>query len=68
MPAVVNAADEIAVAAFIEGKLAFPKIWQIIETVMACHEVQPCTSFDAVFEADRWARYTAEEELKKYMR
>ncbi len=68
MPAVVNAADEIAVAAFIAGKLDFPKIWQIIETVMACHAVQPCTSFDAVFAADRWARCRAEEEIQKCMR
>jgi len=68
MPAVVNAADEVAVAAFIAGQLAFPKIWQIIESVMAHHQVQPCTSFDAVFAADQWARCAAEEELRKHMR
>ncbi len=56
LPAVVNAADEVAVEAFLEGRLSFAGIWRMIERVMAAHTVRPCSDFDAVFEADAWAR------------
>jgi len=56
MPAVVNAADEVAVDAFLAGRLSFAGIWRAIERVMAAHAVRPCSDFDAVFEADAWAR------------
>lgn len=61
LPAVVNAADEVAVGAFLSGKLPFDGIWRVIERVMRAHTARPCESFDAVFEADAWARaHTAE--------
>ena len=56
MPAVVNAADEVAVAAFLAGKISFAGIWRVIERVMSEHTVRPCDDFDAVFCADAWAR------------
>lgn len=59
LPAAVNAADEVAVAAFLEGRIPFTGIWRTIERVMEAHRVLPCLDFDAVFEADAWAREVA---------
>ncbi len=56
MPAVVNAADEVAVEAFLAGRIPFAGIWRVIERVMSEHTVRPCDDFDAVFCADAWAR------------
>jgi len=56
LPAVVNAADELAVAAFLEGRITFSGIWERIERVMDAHSVIPCSDFETVFEADAWAR------------
>ena len=59
LPAVMNAADEIAVDAFLKGRIRFLGIWRLIETVLSRHEILPCDSFDAVFAADAWARREA---------
>ena len=59
LPAVVNAADEVAVEAFLVGRIPFAGIGRIIERVMSAHAVRPCDSFDAVFAADAWARERA---------
>jgi 1-deoxy-D-xylulose-5-phosphate reductoisomerase len=59
LPAVLNAADEVAVQAFLAGRLPFAGIWRAIERVMAAHVVRPCAGFDDVFEADAWARVYA---------
>lgn len=56
MPAVFNAANEVAVEAFRAGKLAFPGIWRCVESVMNAHGTLPSATLDAVVEADRWAR------------
>jgi len=60
MPAVVNAADEVAVAAFLDGKITFSRIWSLIEDVMGIHDVRECDSLETVFEVDSWARVQAE--------
>ncbi len=59
LPAVFNAANEIAVAAFRAGTLSFPGIWATVAAVMDAHAVQPSSSLEAVVAADRWARQTA---------
>jgi 1-deoxy-D-xylulose-5-phosphate reductoisomerase len=56
LPAVVNAADEVAVEAFLAGRISFAEIGRLIERVMAAHTVVPCSDFETVFEADAWAR------------
>jgi 1-deoxy-D-xylulose-5-phosphate reductoisomerase len=56
MPAVLNAADEVAVQAFLAGALPFAGIWRTVEAVMSAHRAGPCADFEAVFEADAWAR------------
>ncbi len=61
LPAVFNAANEVAVAAFRAGTLPFPGIWGTVAAVMDAHEVQPSSSLDAVVAADLWAREFAEQ-------
>jgi 1-deoxy-D-xylulose-5-phosphate reductoisomerase len=55
-PAVLNAANEVAVAAFLAGRLAFTGIPDLIEAVLDRHECQAAGSLEVVLEADRWAR------------
>jgi 1-deoxy-D-xylulose-5-phosphate reductoisomerase len=62
-PAVLNAANEVAVAAFLEGRLGFLGIPQVIEGVFDRHEQRPAQTLGAVLEADRWAREMAENML-----
>lgn len=55
-PTVLSAADEVAVAAFLSGKIGFTDIASTVESTMAAHRPEPVTDLDVVFEADRWAR------------
>jgi 1-deoxy-D-xylulose-5-phosphate reductoisomerase len=56
MPAAMSAANEVAVAAFLEGRIRFMEIPQTIGETMQSHQITPCSSIEAVLEADRWAR------------
>ena len=56
MPAVLNAANEIAVQAFLEERLSFTRIAEVNERTMARHQVIAHPSLDEILEADRWAR------------
>ncbi|MFZ9709214.1 MAG: 1-deoxy-D-xylulose-5-phosphate reductoisomerase [Steroidobacteraceae bacterium] len=58
-PAVLNAANEIAVAAFLEGRLNFGGIAAVIETVMATANMADVTDLDSVLAADQAARSAA---------
>jgi 1-deoxy-D-xylulose-5-phosphate reductoisomerase len=60
MPAAMSAANEVAVAAFLERRLKFMEIPRVISETMNQHAIQPCSSIEAVLEADRWARVCAE--------
>ncbi len=62
LPAVMNAANEVAVAAFLEGGISFPRIWQSVEGAMHAHEVVEHPSLDEILEADRWAREFGRDE------
>ena len=59
MPAALSAANEIAVASFLDRQTKFMDIPRIIEETMLSHKTQPCSSIEAVLEADRWARSQA---------
>jgi 1-deoxy-D-xylulose-5-phosphate reductoisomerase len=61
MPAVMNAANEIAVEAFLAGKLRFPQIWGVVEIVMNRHGTVARPDLDAILQADQWARTDARE-------
>ena len=59
MPAVLNAANEVAVAAFLERQIGFRDIHRVIEKTMAAHNpVQPA-AVEEILEIDRWAREKA---------
>jgi 1-deoxy-D-xylulose-5-phosphate reductoisomerase len=59
LPAVLNAANEVAVAAFLDRQLSFPRIWQTVEKVMDRHTVVAHPNLDAILAADQWAREEA---------
>ena len=56
MAVALNAANEVAVEAFLAGRLTFPAIAQVIERTMAAHDVQRADSLPGVRAADAWAR------------
>ncbi len=56
LPAVMNAANEVAVSAFLDRRIAFPRIWQLVEEVMNRHASVANPNLDAILDADRWAR------------
>jgi 1-deoxy-D-xylulose-5-phosphate reductoisomerase len=56
LPAVMNAANEVAVSAFLDRRISFPRIWQLVEEVMNRHACVANPNLDAILEADRWAR------------
>src|SRR5213595_330727 len=60
LPAVMNAANEIAVAAFLDRKVRFPEIWGIVEQVMNQHTPVAHPDLDAILGADQWARTQAQ--------
>jgi len=68
MPAVMNAANEVAVNAFLEEKIPFQSIARLIEEVMSRHVPSDVSSLEAVLEADSQARRQAEEILNKGIR
>jgi len=60
LPAVLNAANEVAVAAFLESRIPFPRIWETVAHVMHRHAVIAEPGLDDILEADREARAAAE--------
>jgi 1-deoxy-D-xylulose-5-phosphate reductoisomerase len=65
LPAVMNAANEIAVSAFLRRALRFPQIWWVVERVMDRHEVVAHPDLDAILRADQWARAEATAAIGK---
>jgi 1-deoxy-D-xylulose-5-phosphate reductoisomerase len=61
LPAVLNAANEIAVAAFLESKIPFPRIWETVAHAMRRHLVIAEPSLDDILLADQEARAVAQE-------
>lgn len=59
MPAVLNAANEIAVQAFLDGKIAFAEIARINAAIVAEHNPAPADSLEKVLAADAWGRTRA---------
>jgi 1-deoxy-D-xylulose-5-phosphate reductoisomerase len=58
-PAVMNAANEVAVMAFLEGKIALTRIVEIVQTVVDEHEPPSVVSIVGIERADTWARQRA---------
>ena len=62
-PASLNAANEVAVAAFLDGRLNFARIPAVIESVLQQHAAGPVRDLDDVLAADAWARERAHAAL-----
>ena len=60
-PAVLTGADEVAVHAFLEGKIAFNDIYNVVEQVLSEHQQLPGLDAVELLEADRWAKARAVE-------
>lgn len=65
MPAVMNAANEIAVAEFLEGRIGFTQIAETIGRTMDAHSAHNLRSIDEVLKTDLWGRETALEICKE---
>jgi 1-deoxy-D-xylulose-5-phosphate reductoisomerase len=59
-PAALNAANEVAVAAFLDERIGFLSIADVLAETLSRHEPSPALELGAVLEADRWARDEAE--------
>jgi 1-deoxy-D-xylulose-5-phosphate reductoisomerase len=64
-PAVFNAANEVAVAAFLEGHIPFGRISETIERALDSHPPTPASSVEAVRAADNWAREQARQTVRQ---
>ncbi len=63
MPATLNAANEIAVQAFLDGEIRLSDVPQIIESVMDEHETKPVTNLETILECDQQARQETRQKL-----
>jgi len=68
LPAVMNAANEVAVAGFLDRQVRFPDIWQIVEEVMNRYTSVAHPDLDAILHADQWARKEAHGHVKSINR
>ena len=59
MPAVMNAANEVAVATFLQNRVGFTQIWELVEEVMTRYGTVAHPDLDAILRADQWARAEA---------
>ena len=60
-PAALNAANEVSVASFLAGRIAFTAIADINQQVLSAHAAQPVKDLESVLEADGWARARAKK-------
>ena len=67
-PAVLNAANEVTVAAFLNNRLPFLGIYPIIDRTLNLHSAKTGPDLDQLIEADRWARETALELIRRQER
>ncbi|NDB94622.1 MAG: 1-deoxy-D-xylulose-5-phosphate reductoisomerase [Verrucomicrobia bacterium] len=63
LPGVFNAANEVAVEAFLEGRISFPRIWGMVESVMQEHRADKNPNLESIVAADQWARVQAKAQL-----
>jgi len=60
-PAVLNSANEVAVNAFLSGRIRFTDIHGLVEKVLTQHQVKENPNLDDILNVDKWAKQTAEE-------
>lgn len=66
LPAVLNATNEKAVDFFLENKIGFVQIPQLIEKVMNQHQLTPSPGLNEIMKSDQWARLTAEKFIAEH--
>jgi 1-deoxy-D-xylulose-5-phosphate reductoisomerase len=59
-PAVLNAANEAAVAAFLDDRISYKQIAELIDRALQVHDVRDAADLETIAEADRWAREVTE--------
>jgi 1-deoxy-D-xylulose-5-phosphate reductoisomerase len=59
LPTVLNAADEVAVSAYLDGRIRFSEIPRVVSETMSAHEGRPADDVAQILTADAWARETA---------
>jgi len=67
-PAVLSAANEVAVAAFLRDEIRFVEISSVIESVISSHSSLEPENIDAVLKADIWGRDKAKEEIERLIK
>lgn len=65
LPAVLNAANEIAVQGFLAKRLLFPEIPDLLKKILDRHHIDTKPDLNVIIEADRWARQEAENIINK---
>jgi 1-deoxy-D-xylulose-5-phosphate reductoisomerase len=65
VPVVLNAANEIAVSAFLDRKLGFMAIPRVIRRAMDAHAAEPVSTLQVVRRADQWAREYARDAARE---
>ena len=65
MPTVLNAANEAAVSAFLERRIGYVQIPEVIRRTLDAHSIVETPELDNIYTADRWARARAEKEIQR---
>lgn len=65
LPVALNAANEVAVGAFLDERILFPGISSVVAKVMEAHRARPADSIEAIYEIDREARREARRFIPK---
>ena len=65
-PAILNAADEVAVTWFLEGKISFPRIPDVIQSTLEAHPVERADSIEAILATDREVRQSLERNQERW--
>lgn len=64
-PAVLNAANEEAVNAFLLGLIGFTAITEVVNDALSAHDPSEASDLDVVLDADRWARERARKDIRQ---
>ncbi len=65
MPAVMNAANEVAVEAFLKETIGFTDIVKVTEETVSHHRKKESPSLEDILEADQWARNIAQKAVER---
>jgi 1-deoxy-D-xylulose-5-phosphate reductoisomerase len=65
-PAVFNAANERAVSEFLDGKIKFTMIVELIQECLSKHTVKPSVCLDELLKADEWAREFVHDQIVQF--